>query len=180
MHNIYSKSPYADNSFDTYVNSAHVFARAYLVQYEDFVSSIEPNLYLPIESELDINPEGNELMPGVKFNLGYGFPQGSYIDCSVNFRHRYDNDLNDMLMYELSYGHRVRPDITILAQVFYTDTTGRIDKTDFGNYDVTKLQLSGIWHAYKRLNYQLGAGFDLEGENTSSGITGIYSVWYKF
>ncbi len=178
LQSIYSSDKSEDDPYEINLNNIELFARTALYRGGNFVVSAEPGVYVPIKSDLAINPEGNEPMPQFKLNFGYGFEGGSYIDISAAYRMRTDGELKDMMRYDFTYGHKLNYELTIMAQVFVEDTLGSTAAP--GNYDLTKGQVSAVWDRYKRMSYQLGVGADIAGDNTGAGYVAFYSVWYRF
>lgn len=165
---------------DIYLNNLEIFARVLLYQNGDFVSSIEPRAYIPISSALSINPDGNRIMPELKINFGYDFGQGNFIDSSVLYINRSDDSLEDMIKAEISLNYKINDEIAMLAQYTNENSRGNISNNDFGNYELEKASLSLVWDKYKRVSYQLGVSYDIDGKNTGSGFGMHYSVGYKF
>jgi len=166
-----------NDSTDIYLNNLEVFVRSELFSEGKFTSSIEPRIYIPIRSSLSINPDGERPQPQLKLNLGYNLADSDYLDFSINYIRRDDADLKDMLKTELSWDCYLNDEFSVLSQVSSETSMGRVGG---GNYDLTKLQISGIWDKYNRKSYQLGVSYDIDGKNTGSGVGINYSVGYKF
>ena len=176
-----NEAPQFTDPFKIKPSYGSIFARTYLYQGNDYVVSIEPGITFPRTLGNELTPDGEKLIPELKLNFGYGFEaqdQHHFIDASLKYRHRNDNNLDDMLKAELSLGYRFNDRIMGLAQISQEKNLGSIANTP-GNYDLTKPQLSVLYdHDY--FASQVGVFADLYGKNTGAGYGLLYSVWYKF
>ena len=167
------------DTFNLSVGNTRIFGRTYVYNDEINHISIEPALTIPSNSDNDLNSDGNKIIPEVKISYGTNFGK-DFFDIGVNYRIRTDNDLNDVLKSEVSYGYRLNDEFTILGQVFNETSLGDVDAAENGNYDLTKIQLSGIWDKHKRISYHIGFSVDLLGRNTGAGIATFFTKTYKF
>jgi hypothetical protein len=165
---------------DLYLNNIEAFFRLPLYAQGAFVSSIEPRAYIPIDSSLSINPDGNRIMPELKLSFGYDLGEGDYIDASILYIKRTDDGLDDMVKTEISYNYKITDEFAVLTQYTDENSRGDISANNDKNYDLEKLGLNLVWDKYKRMSYQIGVTYDINGRNTGSGIGVNYSVGYKF
>jgi hypothetical protein len=157
--------------------SASAFARAKIWQEDKFVSSAEIGLKKPFDSGKQVNPEGKELIPNFKLNVGYG-SEDYFFEAAANYLLRSDNNLNNMLKLELGGGYMLTDDFQWLNQLTNERATG--NNFTGGNYDLTKVQTSVLYKMSDNVGHQFGVTYDVDGKNTTKGASFNYSIWYSF
>lgn len=171
------------------IGDSEFFARARLWKQSNFVFSAEPMIKLPSLSEKTDTPKigNNNLDTGLTLSAGYSFKYlelDHFINIDGGYRHRLGKP-NDQLKFSATAGMSVTKKSKILAQIFQTEQVNNKNNVTFtqsssDDYDLTKLQISGIYEIYDRISLQLGVFTNAAGRNTGSGDGGLIAISKEF
>lgn len=179
---------------DYSLSSAEIFARHKLFSSGDYVISIEPRLNLPLDNNLNINPEGNKPIPELKLSYGQaydihenGIDYDSFFDLSATYRHRANEKIADMLKFSLTSGSRpfgenqyLRPIFFLFESSFEKSLTTYKAAESSGNYDLLKVEASLGYNLDEDTRIQAGYFHNIYGVNTVAGNGIMLSAWLNF
>lgn len=156
-----------------------VFTRASLGRYGNTVFSLQPGIHFPISQENELNPEGGSASPELRLMAGHYFKiagKEAFIDSAAWIRKKF-NGLSDQLGGDLTFGIRPMENLLIMPQAFQTIS---VKNENPGDYNLTRIQLSGVYKLSGSAALQLGVFRNVLGENTGAGNGALLGVWYGF
>ena len=155
----------------------------------ELVFSIQPLVKLPGLFDGNDQPKiGSDdadlalsLFAGHSFNY---FKQVTFSEIELQYRHRLGTP-NDQVKINYTLGQAIDHQWHLLMQSFNTISTNTVrgaafTQTSQDDSDVTKLQLSGVYHYNQNVSFQAGAFMDVYGRNTGQGKGVLLSVWQRF
>lgn len=170
------------------LNRGEIFARYQLYRDDMYAFAVQPLVAFPpwyvrnLPEGVPADPMEAEfaLQGGRNFSL---FGQSHYADFSAAYRAR-GQSLNDQLRFHAALGVNVNERWTLLPEFDHTQNLGGITFasttiTGQNDYDLTKAQLSVLYHLSERFTVQGGAFSHLDGRNTGAGGGGLLSVWIR-
>lgn len=171
------------------LSDAEFFARTRLWQNDKYVISVQPMVKIPgLFDDTDQPTIGSDdpdiglsALAGYNFEL---FNRKHYAEAEVGYRHRLGTP-EDQFRFSSTVGFTVAPQWQILAQQFTTLSTDSVKGSTFtqssrDDYDLLKLQLSGLYHYDEQLAFQLGGFYNIAGRNVGNGVGAIFGVWTRF
>lgn len=171
------------------ISDSEVFVRARIWRQNNWVVSAEPMVKLPsLWDETDLPKiDNNNFDAGLTLSAGYSFGYWGldhFINIDGGYRHRFGAP-HDQMRFSATAGISVTPKAKILTQVFNTSRIAGSNSAIFtqsssDDYDLTKLQISGIYKIYDNISLQVGAFTNIEGRNTGSGNGGMFAVSKEF
>ncbi|MGE0753826.1 MAG: hypothetical protein AB7L92_01550 [Alphaproteobacteria bacterium] len=180
----------ADGSWANWgVGDSEFFARFKLWQQDGWAISAEPLVKLPSPgSLLDQPPIGSDNADAaMKLAGGYGFDAfgySHYISGDVQYRYRF-GDPENQLRFEFTAGMHVAPQWELMPQLLIVQRTkdpavAAFTQTSADDYNLTKLQISAVYHYRDDVAFQLGAFSHIDGKNVSGGEGALFAVWTEF
>ena len=183
-------------------SSAEFFVRKKLWENDSWVFSVQPWIKLPgLYEESDFPSFGKKQidteirfllgksihwsLPIKHFNWGeWGNAEYHFMNMEVAVRHHGEVGKEEVRV-DPTLGIRLRGDIMLLAQGFATFGVGPagsqlIQTGNAVNYDVIKIQLSGVKEITEKTSLQLGVFQEVWGRNIGGGAGGLLSLWYRF
>jgi protein XagA len=170
------------------LNRAELFARYQLYRDDVYAFAVQPLVALPpwyVRNQPDgipADPMEAELavLGGRNFSL---FGQSHYADFATAYRVR-GQSLNDQLRFHAAIGLNLNERWTLLPEFDHTQNLGGITFatttiTGQNDYDLSKAQLSVLYHLSSRFSLQGGAFSHVDGRNTGAGGGGLLSVWIR-
>lgn len=155
----------------------------------ELVLSIQPMVKLPTLFETEDNPiigsdEGDigiSVFNGYSFNY---FGQKTFTENEIHYRHRL-GEREDQFRFNTTIGQDITPKWQVLAQQFTILSTNTVQGSTFtqsseDDFDLVKVQLSGVYHVDERISMQLGGFYNLTGNNIGNGFGGLFAVWTRF
>jgi hypothetical protein len=173
--------PFTGHSFG--LVQFNIFAR-YTLYHDDYNAvSIQAQAGIP-GSATTHNPELAE--PNAEYELralygrGLTFPNGwtGFIDSEAGYRLETNGNANEIRV-DFTFGVTPLPNWSFFAQSFNTISTGAAPPGSI-DYDLYRVQLSGLRKLTSSLSLQFGAWDDVGGRNISRGAAGIVALWYQF
>lgn len=121
------------------------------------------------------------LFAGYSFNY---FTQKTFTEHEVQYRHRFGTP-EDQIRLNSTFGQDISEKWQVLAQSFTTLSTDTVRGSTFtqsarDDYDLVKVQLTGLYQLNDRISLQGGAFYNITGRNTGNGIGGLFSIWHRF
>lgn len=168
------------------VGESEYFVRKRLYNKDGLVASVEPMLKLPPLSSGKLPKLGSPNPDiGLGGSVGYGtawFGYHHFVNLDTQYRHRF-GDQKDQIRVAATVGIGVAPQWVVMPQAFMTYRMG--DSSGFtqsaaDDYDVTRLQLSGVYAVTEDTKLQAGAFTDVDGKNAGVGRGVLLSVWKNF
>jgi protein XagA len=165
-----------------------VFARLPLYRSGNQVLSIQPLVRIP-NPEADRNtPRLGNRNPDVEARLLYGrnFDNQAKLFGNFEVAYRYRSGTSsDEIRLDPSLGYNYTDKILLLGQVFSTWSAGNgsnklLALTNSEDYDLVKLQASGVYKVNNGLSLQVGAFSNIYGENTGAGSGVLFGIWQDF
>lgn len=171
------------------MGDSEFFARAQLWKKDGFALAIQPLLKLPSPADGDTQPRlgGRSADVGLGLSGGYSFKARGlehYVNIDTGMRHRF-GDPKDQLTFNVTLGISLAKSWVLMPQLFTTARTAKSRSPSFtqssgDDYNLTKLQLSGIYKATDSLGIQLGAFSHVAGRNVGDGDGITLAVWKSF
>ncbi len=170
------------------VGESEFFVRQRVWQQGGFVASVEPMVKLP-PPDAGARPRLGSPTPdvGLGGSVGYsgqlfGLPQ--YADLGTQYRHRF-GEQRDQFKMAATLGIGVAQDWVVMPQAFMTWRMAERSGATFtqsaaDDYDLTRLQLSGVYSLSTETKLQAGAFADVDGKNAGVGRGVLLSVWQNF
>lgn len=167
---------------------AELFARTPFFTFDQGVVTLQPMVKIPgwrkdsTPALGSTHPDvGLSVISGMNFSL---LAMPMFAESDTGFRYRFGNPSNQYRA-NLSLGAHVTPEVLLLAQGFSTWHSVNMNRATFtqssaDDYDLVKLQLSGVYQWSETLALQLGAFTDVYGKNTGAGQGALVSVWSTF
>jgi protein XagA len=165
------------------------FARMQLYRSNTVAIALQPSFKFAslYANDVPAEAQADEWEAEMAVQFGHNFTLWShphYIDTSLGYRHR-DGNLGNQYRAAFTLGTAWRDDVDVLLQAQHIESASHID-TNFAtlsganNFDLTKLQLSGVYDITPRIALQLGASKDIDGTNTGSGSSIFSALWLRF
>lgn len=171
------------------LSDTELFVRGRLWQKDGFVLSAEPMVKLPSPESADDQPRlgGSHPDAGMGLSAGYGFTAwglNHFADIDAQYRHRF-GDPKDQARFAGTLGIRLCERFILMPQVFITQrldtpTTATFTQSSADDYNLVKLQLSGVYKATDDVSVQVGGFTHQAGKNTGAGSGALFSVWKNF
>lgn len=171
------------------ISDSEFFARVRIWQQNNWVFSAEPMIKLPsLWDETDIPKIGNDNFDaGLTLSAGYSFQYlnlDHFINIDSGYRHRLGAP-HDQLKFSATAGISVTKKAKILTQVFHTEQVASNNPAIFtqsssDDYDLTKLQISGMYQIYDTVSLQVGAFTNVAGHNIGSGDGSLIAISKEF
>jgi len=107
-----------------------------------------------------------------------------FTDIEGAYRERFDGPANELRM-DLTFGVKPEDGLMLLAQSFSIAGLGNATTNSFvppsaPNYDLSKIQLSGVVDVPYGFSLQAGGSVDVYGRNTGGGESLFIAVWRSF
>jgi len=117
-------------------------------------------------------------------NLPYLKDLPYFTDIEGAYRERFDGPANELHL-DLTFGVKPMYEFLLLAQSFNTAGLGNATTNAFvppsaPNYDLSKLQFSGVIGMLDGFSLQMGGSVDVYGRNTGGGESLFVAVWRSF
>jgi hypothetical protein len=170
------------------LNRAELFARYQLYRDDTYAFAVQPLIAFPpwyvrnLPEGVPADPMEAELalLGGRNFSW---FGRSHYVDTSLAYRAR-GQSLNDQLRFHAALGLNLDERWTLLPELDHTQNLGGITFasttiTGQNDYDLTKAQLSALYHLSPRFSLQGGAFSHVSGRNTGAGGGGLLSLWIR-
>ncbi|MEK6747529.1 MAG: hypothetical protein AABY33_10925 [Pseudomonadota bacterium] len=171
------------------IGDSEFFARVRLLEKDSWVFSLEPMVKLPSLDDKTDTPKigNNNFDSGLTLAVGYGFKYRGldhFINVDSGYRHRLGTP-RDQLKFSATAGISVTNKTKILSQVFHTrmvtgNNSAIFTQSSSDDYDLTKLQISGMYKIYDSISLQVGAFTNVAGRNTGSGDGGLLAISKEF
>jgi protein XagA len=170
------------------IAEAELFARAPFLTFEQGVVTLQPMVKIPGWRSDDTPALGSKhpdvgisLISGMNFSL-LNLPMFTESETSIRYRF---GDAGNQYRANASLGVHATKDVLVLAQGFSTWRSVSMNRAAFtqssaDDYDLVKLQLSGVYRYTDTLSFQVGAFADVYGKNTGAGQGALFSVWRTF
>lgn len=168
---------------------AEFFARTRLWHTEDMVISVQPLIKIPglfdDSSQPTIGSDDADLALsgffGYHFNL---LDKRHFSEVEMQYRHRLGTP-EDQYRINATIGLTITPQWQFLAQSFTTLSSDSVRGATFtqsarDDYDLQKIQLSGVYQVDDGLSLQAGGYYNIAGRNTGNGLGAIFGVWKRF
>lgn len=184
-------APVATQSGETNygISDSELFARARIWQKNNWVVSAEPMVKLPsLWDETDLPKiDNNNFDAGLTLSAGYSFQYWGldhFINIDSGYRHRFGAP-HDQMRFSATAGISVTKKAKILTQVFNTSriagsNSALFTESSSDDYDLIKLQISGIYNIYDSVALRVGAFANIDGRNTGSGNGGLLAISKEF
>jgi hypothetical protein len=164
-------------------------ARKQLWRGKNAAISLAPLVKLP-------SPEGAAERPrigsrhadvGAIASAGYGFSalgNQHYVNLDAGYRHRFGTPA-DQVTADFTAGIGLNRHLTLMPQLFLTrrmdkPTTPTFTQSAGDDYNLAKVQLSGLWRFSERTAVQLGGFSHATGRNAGAGEGGFIALWRTF
>jgi len=179
----------ATNSYSPHygLGDSEFFLRQRLWQNNGFVVSAEPMVKLPAPENSHAQPQlgGSSADAGMGLSGGYGFKAcglDHFIDLDTQYRYRFGTP-KDQARFNATLGVGVTQRLTIMPQLFttYRLTSPRnaaFTDSSADDYNLVKLQLSGVYKLGEKTSVQLGVFDNAAGRNAGGG-TGIFIAFWE-
>lgn len=188
--NLFLQRASQNGSVNYGIADSEFFLKKQIWKSGGYVASIQPIVKLPRLWEQDNTPMigSSHMDVGVSALGGYGFEMydlSHYVEVETGYRYRFGDPENRFLL-NATAGVGVTGSITIMPQVFTawraTNPSGAptFTQTTQDDYDLVKLQLSGLYRASDTVAYQAGVFGDVYGRNAGKGQGALFSVWLNF
>lgn len=167
-----------------------VFVRGKVWNNDKSVLSIQPLIKIPGPyEENEPLPLGRKQFDAeIRGLFGHGFElygNNHFVNAELAYRKKMEAPGDDV-RFDLTLGIRPEEKTIIMLQAFNTfsvNSSGSAAPFQISSptdYDLTKLQISGVLEVYKGVSLQIGAFQNFHGKNTGSGGGGMASVWVNF
>lgn len=166
-----------------------LFARKRLWQNGHSVLAVQPLVRLP-DYYTDTNFiahersswDGELSLQGAVGKPFNGFP--SFASASLGYRKRF-GEPDDQVRLTLAAGSWIWPKFMVMGQAFGTwgiGSGGQAVFTNFGSddYDLVKLQLSGVYRFNENLALQMGGFRNVYARNSGEGGGVLMALWWRF
>lgn len=173
------------NNINIGIGDSEFFARLRLWQKDGLVFSLEPMIKLPSLEKESNQPQigSRNFDTGLSSSIGYGFKAynlNHYINMDTGYRHRFGVP-SDQLKLSVSAGVSITKETMILTQLFATKRVASnynpvFTQSSSDDYDLSKIQLSGVYKLNEETSLQLGAFRNVSGRNIGNGSGFIFSV----
>lgn len=174
----------------TSLGDSEVFLRKRVLRTQRYVLSVQPELKLPNPQATSSHTPaigskgvgyGVRLLGGASFEA---FARPHYAELSAGYRRR-TGAPEDQLLLDATLGLRVSDRVTVLPQLSQTLRVRAPAAAPFtlstrDDYNLTKLQLSGVYQFDNGRAMQVGAFRHLMGNNTAAGSGVLVAYWTQF
>ena len=177
------------NSDNMGIGDIELFARYALWQDDWSVFSLQPLIKIPGPYDDADRPQlGSEQVDlELRGLYGHSLVYGGmyhFINIEGAYRHRV-GDPGDEVRFDTTLGIRPIPDFMVLGQVFTTFAVDEMVRsemrlTNSEDFNLVKLQLSGVQEISPDLSVQLGGFHHVWAQNTGGGSGVVFSIWKKF
>lgn len=170
------------------IGESEFFLRKRLYSKDGLVASVEPMFKLPPPSSGDLPKLGAPTPDvGLGGSVGYGtalFGYNHFANLDTQYRHRF-GDQKDQVRMAATMGIGVAPSWTVMPQAFLTYRMADSNRATFtqstaDDYNLTRLQLSGVYTVADDTKLQAGAFADVDGKQAGVGRGVLLSVWKNF
>jgi len=170
------------------VGESEFFLRKRLYNNDGLVVSVQPFFKLPPLNTDARPPLGSPHADiGLGGSVGYGmslFGYQDFMNLDTQYRYRF-GDQRDQLRVAATVGVGIAPQWMVMPQAFLTYRTRNpnvtsVTQSGADDYNVARLQLSGVYSMTEDRKLQAGAFADVEGKNAGVGRGVLMSVWQNF
>lgn len=171
------------------VSRIEPFARFQLYRDNHYALAIQPSVKFPslYANELPAEAQPDEWEGELALQGGRSFiwlNHSHYIDTSLGYRYR-DGELGNQYRAIATFGSYLTPKFGTLLQLQHIEAIGAIDAnfatlSGSNNFDLTKLQISGLYEILPNIALQLGGSADIDGVNTGRGTSVFSGLWFTF
>ncbi|HCM84328.1 MAG TPA: hypothetical protein PKW15_00920 [Alphaproteobacteria bacterium] len=107
-----------------------------------------------------------------------------FLDIQGAYRKRFEGPADEVRM-DITAGIKPNENFMLLAQSFNTlgmrnESTAAVITSSGPDYDLSKIQISGVLATSYDLSLQLGGAIDVAGRNTGAGKTLFVALWKEF
>ncbi len=165
------------------------FARFQLYRDETYAIAFQPSLKFPslYANNVPAEAQPDEWEGELALQAGHSFSwlrKNHYIDSSLGYRYR-DGNLGNQYRAALTLGSQLTPRFGTLLQLQHIQSVSEIDVnfatlSGSNNFDLTKLQMSGLYEILPNISVQLGISGDIDGVNTGRGTSVFSGLWLRF
>ncbi len=160
------------------------FARFRLHRWPRAVLSLQPLVFVPRKHDGGADLERDADKPEAELRVLFGrsvilFGRAGFAVAECGYRHRL-GDAGDQMRLDGTFGLRVRPRLSVLAQSFNVVSTRRLRDDGPPDYDLYKAQLSVVYDITARWAVQTGGFVEFAGRNTGLGRAGFLALWWRF
>jgi hypothetical protein len=191
--NFYLQHLYQDTGSGSHsswgLGDSEFFLRKRLINQDGYALAIEPLIKLPSPEPGSETPRIGSATPDAALGLSggktfsaYGFTH--FVDIDTMYRHRFGAP-NDQINISGTLGINVAPRWTIMPQTFLTfrtdsRPTAAFTESPSDDYNLVRLQLSGLYKLSDQTSLQLGAFYDVDGKNVGLGRGVLLALWRNF
>jgi hypothetical protein len=168
------------------VGESEFFLRKRLYQHGGLVASVEPMVKLPTPDSGGVPKLGGPHADvGLGGSVGYGqalFGYNHFANVDTQYRHRLGAQ-HDQVRISATLGVGVAPQWVLMPQLFMTyrmAESATFTQSTADDYNLTRLQLSGVYSMTEDTRLQAGAFADVDGKNAGVGRGVLFSVWKNF
>ncbi len=170
------------------IGESEFFLRKRLYDENGLVASVQPFFKLP-----PVNTDKNPPLGSPNADIGLGGSVGygavvmgyqDFADMDLQYGHRFGSQ-RDQVRMAATVGIGVAPQWMVMPQAFMTWRTSdpnvtSVTQSAADDYDLTRLQLSGVYTMNSDTKLQAGAFTDVAGKNAGVGRGVLLSVWKDF
>ncbi len=187
--NLFLQRSSQDSDSNIGIGDSEFFTRYRFWQKDGLVFSLEPMVKLPAIAEKDNQPRigSKNFDIGLTPSVGYGFEAyglNHFLNLDLGYRHRFGTP-SDQLKMSFSAGFSFSEKTMLLTQFFatkriYNDYNSVFTQSSGDDYDLSKLQISGIYKLDEKTALQLGIFSNVAGRNIGNGNGLIFAVSKNF
>ena len=163
------------------------FARYRFFERGHTVLSVQPLIKLPSLYTNDDPKAGRSQMDAELAVLGgYTFEwmgKEHFTEAKAAYRHRF-GELDDQYKFDATVGFTLTPDWQLMPKMFLVRDAGKhtsqTSVSGQSDYDLSKLQLSAVYHLDEAYAVEFGGFRHMDGENTGAGGGVLASFWVNW
>lgn len=166
------------------MGNTELFLRFPLWKDDVSILSLQPMVYLPSpQGGAGIAPGSTHTDYELRLLFGHNFGEG-FMDTQLGYRMRTGNAADEM-RWDITAGVDISEDLMLLSQLFTVfsvrkDAGQGVNVANPQDYDLIKLQLSGVVKLDDTISVQAGVFKPVWGKNTGAGEGMMLSLWVKF
>lgn len=191
LHYIEQDQPNGSTSRENFgIGDPELFARYRLQQGDNWVLSVQPLFKLPsIYSDAAVPRSGSDVADAELSLLGgYAFRwrgQSHYVETRLGYRHRFDEELEDQLRFDIKAGLRYNDRwefIPAITTIWAVDARKDPVFTEDGqnDFDLVKLEAMARYNLNHSRYLQFGGFSHVYGENVGDGEGVMLSAGFLF
>lgn len=171
------------------IGDSEFFARKQLLKWRGLRVAVEPLLKLPrLASSSDFPKIGSDYPDtAMTLSAGYGFSalgRNHFADVDAGYRRRLGLP-QDQIKIAATVGIGITPTWMLMPQAFLTyrvtqPSIATFTQTSDDDYQLAKIQLSGVYKLRDDVSLQFGAFSHIRGQNVGAGDGALFAVWKQF